>query len=304
MCPSSLQVGLTGPHEPWDPLPRHLDLYQDRVLPKRVLREGELEDKPPQHKAHKRHFETANGEARIDLRGATDADIDRMRRHYYAKITTVDEQVGRVLQALETRSWLQDSLLVFCSDHGEMLGDHDLAYKWLMYDPIVHIPLIIRYGERQGTVNDLVSLIDLGPTILEAAGIEIPAYLEGRSLMPCLRDEPIQSRQYIYCEDNYQIMQRSATHKLVYYIGQTQGELYDLEDDPDELWNLWDVPEWADLKHELLHHLLRWLASSTYFNAGYKQQAGKHYQRRWPGADARLHGPGGVTRAEIDDPLL
>ena len=67
-----------------------------------------------------------------------------------------------------------------------MLGDHGLAYKWLMYDPIVHIPLMIRTPqsvERPGETRDLVSLMDLGPTILEAAGIAVPTYLEGRSLI-------------------------------------------------------------------------------------------------------------------------
>ena len=166
-----------------------------------------------------------------------------MKRHYFAKITTVDEQVGRILDALEARGWLEDSLLIFCSDHGEMLGDHGLAYKWLMYDPIVHVPLIIRHPGSVGApseVNELVSLMDLGPTILEAAGVDAPTYLEGRSLLPYLDDEPIEPREYVFCEDNYQIMMRSDTHKLVYYTGQEAGELYDLVADPHELDNLWD----------------------------------------------------------------
>ena len=139
-------------------------------------------------------------------------EIAEMKRHYFAKITTVDEQVGRVLDSLEARGWLENSLLIFCSDHGEMLGDHGLAYKWLMYDPIVHIPLIIRHPgsvAAPSEVNDLVSLMDLGPTILEAAGVDMPTYLEGRSLLPYLDDEPIEPREFVFCEDNYQIMMRS-----------------------------------------------------------------------------------------------
>ena len=194
-----------------------------------------------------------------------------MKRHYFAKITTVDEQVGRVLEALERRGWLEDSLLIFCSDHGEMLGDHGLAYKWLMYDSIVHIPLIIRHPgsvEEPSTVNDLVSLMDLGPTILEAAGVDVPTYLEGRSLLPYLDDASIQPRKFVFCEDNYQVMMRSETHKLVYYIGQEEGELYDLVADPHELDNLWDLPEHFALKNELLNQLLAWLAGSTYLERG------------------------------------
>lgn len=155
----------------------------------------------------------------------------------------MDEQIGRVLAALEKRGWLEHSLVIFCSDHGEMLGDHGLAYKWLMYDPIVHVPLMIRFPasvNRPGETTDLVSLMDLGPTILEAAGVDVPTYLEGRSLMPYLKGDHVVPREFVFCEDNYQIMMRSKTHKLVYYIGQEEGELYDLASDPGELWNLWD----------------------------------------------------------------
>ena len=294
--PLFLMVGLTGPHEPWDPLPRHLDLYAGREMPPRYLRDGELDEKPPQHRTHLEFHANTRHESQIDLRGASDAEIAEMKRHYFAKITTVDEQVGRVLDALERRGWLEDSLLIFCSDHGEMLGDHGLAYKWLMYDPIVHVPLIIRHPGSvsvPSAVDDLVSLMDLGPTILEAAGVEVPTYIEGRSLLPYLEGDDVEPRQYVYCEDNYQIMQRSRTHKLVYYIGQEEGELYDLTKDPHELHNLWNVPEHAALKNELHMDLLSWLAGSTYWNAGYRRNRARRYGLRWPGdGDAHLHGAG------------
>jgi arylsulfatase len=292
--PFFLQIGLTGPHEPWDPLPRHLEMYEGRPLPEPIWREGELDEKPPQHRAHQEFHATTGHESVIDMRGIDAEGIERMRRHYYAKITTVDEQVGRVLAALERRGWLQDSLLIFCSDHGEMLGDHHMAYKWLMYDPIVHVPLVIRHPgsvEQPGEVHDLVSLIDLGPTILEAAGIDVPTYHEGRSLLPYLAGQEIRPRDYVFCEDNYQIMMRSQHHKLVYYIGQEMGELYDLEADPHELYNLWQRPEHAGLKQDLLNELLKWLTTSTYYNSGYKRGQERHYKLRWPGdGDADLHG--------------
>jgi arylsulfatase len=294
--PLFLQVGFTGPHEPWDPLPRHLELYADKEVPPRVFRDGELAEKPPQHEAHKQMHATTGHESVIDMYSPDEEDIARMRRHYYAKITTVDEQVGRVVDALEAAGLLEDSLLVFCSDHGELLGDHSMAYKWLMYDPITHIPLVIRDSRRPAAgsqVQDLVSLIDLGPTILEAAGVEAPSYLEGRSLLPYLSGPPagFKPREYVFCEDNYLVMMRSTAHKLVYYIGQEQGELYDLEHDPDELDNLWDRAESRDLQERLIRDLLAWLAASTYANAGYRRQRSRRYQMRWPTADdAFLHG--------------
>ena len=97
-----------------------------------------------------------------------------------------------------------------------------------------------------------------------------------------------------FCEDNYQVMMRGERYKLVYYIGQDQGELYDLERDPHELWNLWDSTEHRQLQSELLARLLRWLASSTYYNAGYRRQRSRHYAMRWPTPDnAFLHGAKG-----------
>ena len=302
--PVFLQIGFTGPHEPWDPLPRHLKLYADKTVPPAVLRAGELDDKPPQHLAHLNFHANTDHESRINLRGASDADIARMKRHYFAKITTVDEQVGRVLSALEARGWLDESLLIFCSDHGELLGDHGLAYKWLMYDPIVHIPLIIRHPGSIGdpdTINDLVSLMDLGPTVLEVAGIDVPDYVEGRSLLPYMRDDAITPREFVFCEDNYQVMMRSVTHKFVYYIGQEMGELYDLTSDPDELWNLWESSEHAQTKSQLLNELLGWLAGSVYYNSGYKRTQERHTRLRWPSADnADLHGPQSMRKKQVD----
>lgn len=295
--PLFLQIGFTGPHEPWDPLPRHLEAYRDRPIPARVFREGERQDNPPQHEAHRETHANAQHESIIDLNGVSEDEIAEMRRHYYGKITTVDEKLGQVLDALEERGWLDNSLLVFCSDHGELLGDHDLPYKWLMYDQITHIPLIIR-DHRAGSLRragestqDLVSLIDLGPTLLEAAGVTIPPRLEGRSLLPYLTGGDAAPRDYVYAEDNYLIMMRSATHKLVYYIGQEEGEFYNLKNDPDELWNLWDRADVQGVKTQMLQRLLRWLAASAYCNGAYRRNRSEQGTPRWPAVDPYLHGP-------------
>ncbi|MBT4979545.1 MAG: sulfatase-like hydrolase/transferase [Gemmatimonadetes bacterium] len=288
--PFFLQVGFTGPHEPWDPLPRHLDLYEGKAMPEQVRREGELDGKPPQHRARQKFQAEVGNEAQIDITGASDEDLARMKRHYYANITTVDEKLGEVLAALEERGWLQESLLIFCSDHGELLGDHDLAYKWLMYDPVVHVPLIVRYPGAAGRVDDLVSLMDLGPTIMEAAGVEIPDYCEGRSLGPYLRGEEMEGREFVFAEDNYLVMMRNKDWKLVYYIGQEEGELYDLGQDPDELFNLWSDPQAAQDKAKLLAELLAWMTRSNYWTSAYKRGERGRHRMRWPGGANFLQG--------------
>ena len=293
--PVFLQVGFPGPHEPWDAPARIRDLYRDCPLPPVALPEpSELDGKPPQHRAHQRFHAGVDHESRIDLPGATERDIDRMRRAYFAKITFVDEQIGKVLAALEAKGWLDRSLLVFCSDHGEMLGEHGLAYKWLMYDSVVRVPLIVRQpgGQRRvSRVDQLASLMDLGPTLLEAAGAPVPTRLEGRSLRPLLSGgtEPVRAR--VYCEDNYMTMIRSDAHKLVYYAGQSYGELYDLAADPAERNNRWSDPAFAAVRRQLEGDLLEWLTTSLYFNSGYRCGEAGDYRRRWPDSgDADLHG--------------
>ncbi len=291
--PLFLQVGFTGPHEPWDPLQRHLDLYAERDMPAPIGDEGDLEDKPPQHEAHRKRLRDAlaSHESGIDLYAASAEDIERMRRHYYAKVTTVDEQVGKVVDALAEKGYLDNSLLVFCSDHGELLGDHALAYKWLMYEQVTNIPLIVRDSRRPELggqqTRDLVSLMDLGPTLLEAAGVDVPSYMEGRSLNPYLagKDDAFAPRARVFCEDNYEIMMREARYKMVYYIGQEQGELYDLENDPNECENLWDRASHAECQGAMLRRLLEWLATSTYYNAGYKRGRTRRYTMCWPRAE-------------------
>jgi arylsulfatase A-like enzyme len=283
--PFFLQVGFVGAHEPYDPLPRHLDQYQNAEIPMPVSRPGELDNNPPQHRAILEHHANTDHESCIDLRDASESQIREMRRAYYAKVTTIDEQIGNIVNALEDRGLLEDSIIIFCSDHGDMLGDHGMAYKWLMYDTITHIPLIICPAGQTSEAREidrLVSLIDLGPTILDLVGITPPTYLEGFSLVPLMKGTSDIPRQYVYSEDNYLTMIRSQTHKLVLYTGQEDiGELYDLREDPDELWNRWDDPRYEDVQFSLIQALSRWLLRSNYHTAGYKQGHAQ-YQRRWP----------------------
>ncbi|MCE2449728.1 MAG: DUF4976 domain-containing protein [Candidatus Latescibacteria bacterium] len=104
----------------------------------------------------------------------------------------------------------------------------------------------------------------------------MPSYLEGRSLRSYLEgDADCAPREWVFCEDNYQVMMRGQRHKMVYYIGQDQGELYDLEQDPHELWNLWDRPEHQALQNELTARLLRWMRATAASAAGSTQCAGR-----------------------------
>lgn len=298
--PLFLQVGFPGPHEPWDPLPRHLERYAGKELPPRVTRPGELDEKPPQHRAMQRFFSECDHEAQIQMADATEEDVDRMRRHYYAKISLVDEQIGRVLDELEAAGRLENALVLLCSDHGELLGDHQLAYKWLMYEPVVRVPFVAwGNGVAEGIDPSIVSLIDIGPTVLDWAGVEVPTRLEGGSLAATLREGEPGGRTAAYSEDNYQIMRVEERYKMVYHIGQDLGELYDLEADPHELFNRWGDPDFAAIQTRIQGELLNWLARSTYWQSGHRCGESDTTPRRWPNAgDAALHGENFLPRPD------
>lgn len=148
----------------------------------------------------------------------------------------------------------------FTSYHGDCLGDHGLSQKWSAYEEVTRGPLIISVPERfKGgrEVDALVQLFDLGPTILEWAGVTPVASFEAESLNPALEGEDFAGRSHVYCEQGGDVnltgvkfftMVRSHTHKLVHFQGHEYGQLFDLEADPKELVNLWDDEDAAEVQ--------------------------------------------------------
>jgi len=201
--------------------------------------------------------------------------LHRMRAYYCANVEMIDREVGRIIDALEARGRLDDTIIVFASDHGDCLGDHGLSQKWAPYDEITRVPLIISCpakfaGGRR--VDSLVQLFDLGPTILEWAGLEPDPSFEAESLNAALSGDDFAGRTHVYCEQGgdvnltgaeYLTMVRSATHKLVSFQGQDYGQLFDLVDDPGETRNLWGAPGAQDTKRELLDTMRDWLVDSA-----------------------------------------
>jgi arylsulfatase A-like enzyme len=163
-------AGFYSPHSPWVAPQRFLDLYDPSQL--------SLPEFPP-------HIERG-GE-----KGFTDDELRSARHGYYAMISEVDHHVGRILDHLERLGLRDDTLIVFTSDHGEWLGDH-LAYgkSYPGHDPVSRVPLMIsgpkQLVQRGVTVSDIVEAIDVLPTLLDSAAIQIPAKLQGQSLWPAL----------------------------------------------------------------------------------------------------------------------
>jgi len=196
----------------------------------------------------------------------TPADQQEVTAAYYGMVELIDDQVGRILTALEETGQRERTIVLFMSDHGEMLGDHGLYLKGPhFYESSIHVPLVFSWPERfqQNLQADaLIELVDLAPTLLAAAGEPVPASMQGQSLLPILSGEhdPTEHRDYVYCEyynawthhRSYGTMMRTRDQKIVVYHGVEDGELYDLAHDPDEFNNLYNQPDHAELRHQLL----------------------------------------------------
>jgi arylsulfatase len=261
--PLFLWSGFAGPHDPYDVTESALARYDGIELPAPVGIDNELDSKPPPQRAAMQGMEGKNTPAAIWWSRATPAAIDRMRRHYYANISLVDDWVGRMVQSLEARGQLDNTLFVFTSDHGDCLGDHHQVYKFSShYDSVARVPLVMAGPgvKKLGVRDPLVELIDLGPTFLELAGLEPLEDASGQSLCPLLdgRDEVV--HEVVFSEYGPRVMARTHDWKLVFYPGQTYGELYDMNLDPDELYNRYDDPAYTEAQRQMVERMLHWYA--------------------------------------------
>jgi arylsulfatase A-like enzyme len=274
--PFFLQVGFPGPHPPYDPTPEALDPYRDRDVPMPHRTPEDLAAQPSALQLLREHHQAVDHDAIVHLADPTEEQSRRQRRHYAANVTMIDEQVGTIVDALDRRGVLDRTVIVFTSDHGDCLGDHGHSQKWTMYEPSVHVPLIV-WGPGAGVSaagrrrEGLTSLMDVGPTILELAGLEPPAWMEAESLVPALRDGDWSGREFVYSEHARDRMLSGTAlmtmvfdgrWKLVEYLDPDEGQLFDLTTDPHEENDLWDVPEHRALREGLLKQIARWRAAS------------------------------------------
>ncbi len=253
-----------APHHPFDPPAEYLARYNPEEMPLPKSRPDELAAKTIYQQLDSRFAH--NDPDGYDITRMTDRDKREVIAAYYAMVELIDKQFGRMVAALEETGQLENTLVIFMSDHGEMLGDHGLFLKGPhFYDEAVRVPLIFSWKDRFAAglrADCLMELIDIAPTLLEAAGIEVPDYIQGRSLMPILlaQADARQHRDYVFSEyynawthkHSYGSMLRTHDEKIIVYHGTDQGEMYDLKADPDEFENLWDDPRHTERKLRLI----------------------------------------------------
>jgi len=270
--PFFLWSNFFDPHHPFVAPQEYLDRYDLSSIPMPTGREGELASRPPilSEASQKSYAGFAKGYAEY-----TEDQLRETVRAYYAMVSFIDDEVGRIVAALDELGLRESTLILFSSDHGEMLGDHQLMLKGpMMYEGAVHVPMILSWpgtlpqGQRRA---DFASLVDLCATCMDAAGLPDLSTSQGQSLLPVARGES-PGRDYALCQYRnsghpydppvHVTMLRHDAHKLIVHHGPPStarprtGELFDLAEDPDELNNLWDEPSSHALRTDLQERLL------------------------------------------------
>jgi choline-sulfatase len=251
--PFFLCVSYSHPHEPFHPTPELWDLYSDAEI-----------DLPeiPQDLAQREHpidaiLNAYHGTHRVELDHPQ--HLYNMRRAYYAQTTYIDRKVGELLQALDAYGLRENTLVVFISDHGEMLGERRMIQKRSHYEYSARVPWIIAHPSVPGgvAVPEPVSLIDLLPTLLACAGIDLSEVtpIDGRDVSALMAGERNPDR-VVFCESHAggmtttTFMVRQGEYKYILAPGYPP-QLYDLVEDPREWQNLADDPAHADIATRL-----------------------------------------------------
>lgn len=256
--PFFLKMSYVRPHPPFDPPEAFYDMYKDLELPEPAIGDwAEIED-----------------ECRDGLNPVTGKGIvpkkrfKRAQAAYFALITHIDHQIGRFFQAMQEYGVYDDTVILFVSDHGELLGDHHLFRKSLPYEGSASIPFIIadpgnRLGiEKNKSVDKVVELRDIMPTLLDVAGVAIPDPVEGKSVLPlCGSESEVPWREYIhgeheFGEQSYHYI-TDGKEKYIWFSQTGEEQFFDLVKDPQEIRNVAYADVYGDRVHLRREQLMK-----------------------------------------------
>ena len=247
--PFLLYCGFMHPHFPLIAPPEFFSRYDPDTLELPATWNEPLESQHPIIQHHRWAW-------RNDI-PPPEAVVRRALASYYALVSSLDAQVGRILQAIDTTPLRENTLVIYTSDHGEMAGHHGIWQKQCFYEPAVKVPLMLRLPSREtGRVAENVSLVDVLPTLLEAAGLEIPSDLPGDSLLGIARHQANETRRAVFSEYHHMgmlnagFMLKRGNYKLCHYVG-SEPQLFNVNVDPLENDDLASKPEYATIRNEM-----------------------------------------------------
>jgi len=234
--PFFVQCGFCGPHGPEDPPKPYDTMYpMDESL------------FPPNYRVDQ------DGNPRT-ITAEQDEVARRFCAYYYGLVTLIDDMVGRIMAALEEKGILDNTLIIFVSDHGEMLFDRGRLGKGNFYEPVIRMPLIVKppqQGAEAMQVDGLVETFDVAPTALDYAGAEIPPAMSASSLRPIIEGKASGKKvalcQFVTNDKSVKGMcVRTERYKYAYWGGKRPEQFFDLQEDPLERRDLMDEPKYRD----------------------------------------------------------
>ena len=274
--PFFLQVGFPGPHPPYDPPEEWSAPYLERELPISGVSATDLEGQPPPFVALREKHANGHHDAAPHQINASKTLRHRQWAHYLGNVSLIDAQIGDILARLEAKGLASNTIVVFTSDHGDCLGDHGHLQKWNFYEQSVRVPLVVWAPgllSARGEISALVQSFDIVPALLAMAQVETPAWFETESLLPALQGQVFAGRSAVYCEQGRDVvfqfsdfvsMVRTLHFKLVHFLGEEFGQLFDLTLDPQENHNLWSDVSYRAQRDELTRCLCDWRLRSAY----------------------------------------
>ena len=253
-----MHLGFYAPHPPLNPTEDMMVPYRDIGLSfPRFCRDGEFQDKPEIMQQIARRFA-----------GWSKDEFTEYRRHFYAMVTGVDFAVGELVQFLRRRGELENTLIVFCSDHGDMCGDHSMTNKHeTFYDEIMHVPLFFYWpgglGGISRRVSELVELVDVLPTVLGLCRIQTPPVMSGTDWSDVMMEnKPVEGKDSVLAYHSPgHIMLRTDACKYIRYADGNEV-LFDLQKDAQETVNYSGHPEYEDMLNTMRYKALDRMALS------------------------------------------
>lgn len=241
-------VSFGGPHEPWDTPEPYASMYNPADMPPAIPR-PDAGERPRGHL--NRLMEKVNPTFE-------EGEIGRLRANYAGNVTLIDAQIGEILDVIQARGELENTVIVHCADHGEMNGDYGLIYKSNFLNGAVRIPLLVRTPDTvKGIVCDTpVEWIDIGPTLVELAGGELKHRQFGKSLCPVLAQPASTHRDFAISEIEGEIMLLNREWKIALNANGEAYLLFDVQNDAEETQNLACRPEVETIETELRLQIL------------------------------------------------
>jgi arylsulfatase len=255
-------VSFGGPHEPWDAPEPYASMYDPATMP------------PPAPVPTGHPSRPCGYFDRLKRPTLEDGDIGAMRANYAGNLTLIDDQIGRILEVIETRGELDNTVIVLCSDHGEMNGDAGLIYKNNFLNGAVRVPLLVRtpdtaraaggHAKPRQICDQPVEWFDIGPTLVEHAGGQLSHRQFAKSLCPVIADASAHHRDEAVSEIEGEVMLLDRQWKLAVNADGQPYMLFDVANDPREEHNLAGDPRHRELADRLRLRILERLLQSQH----------------------------------------